>query len=130
MVGKFCGRFPLLINLDPSQSLVYGLLGKPPDTQDQQHTVKYVCHSFFLSLDTSGQSGVKSTRSHFVFPAVFFKALLDGKQDVPASCCAQSLPLKTNKVLSTPELESPPRASQDCWEDGGSRTKSVISTFQ
>lgn len=34
---SFCGRFPLLNNLDASQSLVDGLLGKPPDALERQH---------------------------------------------------------------------------------------------
>lgn len=63
--GKVLWEIPLLINLDPSQSLVYALLGKPPDTQDQQRTVKFV----FFSPYTSGQSGMKNTRNHFVLPS-------------------------------------------------------------
>lgn len=76
LVGKFCGRFPFLINLDPSQSLVYSLFGKPPDAQDQQHRVKSVCHSLFFFFYTGGQNGMKNTRSHFVFQQYSLKLSL------------------------------------------------------
>lgn len=93
-MGKFSGRFPFLINLDPSQefSLQFAReTTRRTGSAAQSEICLPLFFSFFLHWRAKWNEEHKEP---LCFPAVFFKALLDGKQDVPASRRAQSVSLK------------------------------------